>query len=83
MAFIVGALGTVLGTIVAFKLVGPQLGPDGWKVAAALCGSYIGGSLNFAAVSQALSLSPAVAAGAMAADNVAMAVYIAGGAVPS
>lgn len=48
------------------------------QVAAALCASYIGGSVNFAAVSQALSLAPGpLLAGAMTADNIAMAVYIA------
>lgn len=78
MAFVVGAVGTVLGTIVAFWLLGPRLGPDGYKVAAALCASYIGGSVNFAAVSRALALAPGPAlAGAMAADNCVMAVYIA------
>ena len=77
-AFAVGALGTVLGTIVAYSLIGPQLGPEGWKVAAALCASYIGGSLNFAAVSQALALAPGpLLAGAMTADNCVMALYIA------
>jgi hypothetical protein len=77
-AFVVGAFGTVLGTIVAYSLIGPQLGPEGWKVAAALCASYIGGSLNFAAVSQALALAPGpLLAGAMTADNCVMALYIA------
>lgn len=42
-AFVVGAVGTLVGTLVAFWLVGPRLGPEGWKVAAALCASYIGG----------------------------------------
>lgn len=42
-AFVVGAVGTLAGTLVAFWLVGPRLGPDGWKVASALCASYIGG----------------------------------------
>lgn len=31
-AFWFGALGTVLGTLVAFKAVGSLLGPSGWKV---------------------------------------------------
>lgn len=43
VAFFIGAVGTLLGTAVAYWLVGPRLGPDGWKVAAALCASYIGG----------------------------------------
>lgn len=43
VAFLIGAVGTLLGTAAAYWLVGPRLGPDGWKVAAALCASYIGG----------------------------------------
>lgn len=71
MAFLIGAVGTVLGTAVAFYAIGPKLGPDGWKVAAALCASYIGGAVNFAAVSQAVALAPGpLLAAAMTADNV-------------
>ena len=53
-AFAVGGAGTVLGTAVAYVIAGPYMGPDGWKVAACLCASYVGGSLNYAATAQAL-----------------------------
>lgn len=47
------------------------------QVASALCASYIGGSVNFAAVSQSLGLAPGpLLAASMAADNIAMAVYL-------
>lgn len=47
------------------------------QVASALCASYIGGSLNFAAVSQSLGLAPGpLLAASMAADNIAMAAYL-------
>ncbi|KAL3135658.1 hypothetical protein ABBQ38_006137 [Trebouxia sp. C0009 RCD-2024] len=76
-AFIIGAAGSVAGTVVAWQILGPRLGPDGWKVASALCASYIGGSVNFAAVSQSLGLAPGpLLAASMAADNIAMAVYL-------
>ena len=80
-AFAVGAIGSIIGTVVAFALVGASLGPDAWRVAACLCASYVGGSLNYAATAQALGLSAApggqaaLAAG-MAADNLAMAVFL-------
>ena len=80
-AFAVGAIGSIAGTVVAFALVGASLGPDSWRVAACLCASYVGGSLNYAATAQALGLSAApggqaaLAAG-MAADNLAMAVFL-------
>lgn len=35
-AFVIGAIGSVAGTIVAWLLIGQRLGPDGWKVSA-LC----------------------------------------------
>lgn len=38
------AVATIAGTLVAFLLVPMRsLGPDNWKIAAALMGSYIGG----------------------------------------
>ena len=43
VAFLAATLGTVIGTVAAWQAVGYLLGPDGWKVAAALCGSYVGG----------------------------------------
>ena len=47
------------------------------QVASALCASYIGGSVNFAAVSQSLGLTPGpLLAATMAADNIAMAAYL-------
>lgn len=37
--------GTVIGTVVAYLMVPMRsLGQDNWKIAAALMGSYIGGS---------------------------------------
>ena len=77
IAFIIGAISTCIGTILSYYIFKAHLGPDGSKVAACLCASYIGGSLNFAAVAQALQLSASpVLAAAMAADNLAMAGYI-------
>ena len=79
IAFFNGALGTVVGTILAYALVGKYLDPvHGPKVAAALCASYIGGSVNFAAVAGILGLSSgSTLAAAMTSDNLAMAAYIA------
>lgn len=71
LAFAVGAAGSVLGTVMSFSLLGSRLGPEGWKLAAALCASYIGGSTNMVAVAAALQLSSGLAA-VMAADNAAM-----------
>ncbi len=51
-AFAWGALATVVGSLLAFKLLPLQmLGADGWKVATALTARHIGGSVNYVAVS--------------------------------
>ena len=82
VAFLIGALGTVVGTFAAYRLLGTGLGPHAYKIAACLCASYVGGSMNYAATAQALGLGvtpggqAALAAG-MAADNLAMAVFLA------
>lgn len=61
------------GALVAWFLFGFLLGPEGWKLAGCFCASYIGGSVNFAAVAKSLDLSPSLIPAAMAADNLTMA----------
>lgn len=73
-AFLLGTVGTLLGSFVAMiVLAGPLstvgLPGDGWKVAAALTAKNIGGGLNFFAVTNALSLSPATLGAGLAVDN--------------
>jgi len=79
-AFAVGAVGTVFGTVVSFFACGHMLGAFGWKIAASLCASYIGGSMNFAAVAQALDIAGTGGQGlltaGMAVDNIAMCAYL-------
>ncbi|XP_050223310.1 uncharacterized protein LOC126673272 isoform X1 [Mercurialis annua] len=76
LAFLLGSVATVIGTTVAFMMVPMQsLGPDNWKIAAALMGSYIGGSVNYVAISEALGTSASVVAAGIAADNVICAIY--------
>lgn len=76
LAFLLGSVATIVGTVVAFLLVPMRsLGQDNWKIAAALMGSYIGGSVNYIAISEALGVSPSVLAAGVAADNVICALY--------
>ncbi|KAI3995580.1 hypothetical protein MKX01_023325 [Papaver californicum] len=78
-AFLLGSghnFATMVGTIVAYLMVPMRsLGQDSWKIAAALMSSYIGGTVNFVAVSEALGLSSSVLAAGIAVDNVVCAVY--------
>lgn len=76
LAFLLGTAGTTIGTIVAFALVPMRsLGPDNWKIASALMGSYIGGAINYVAISKALQVSPSIVAAGVAADNIITALY--------
>ncbi|MBE0567478.1 MAG: DUF819 family protein [Krumholzibacteria bacterium] len=74
IAFAIGGLGTVLGTVVAFKIV--PLGEEGWKLAAVFAATYIGGSMNYAAAAEAVGLrSGDLLSAGVAADNLVMALY--------
>ncbi|KAL7003471.1 hypothetical protein U1Q18_004625 [Sarracenia purpurea var. burkii] len=76
LAFLIGSVATMVGTLVAFLVVPMRsLGHDSWKIAAALMGSYIGGAVNFIAISEALGVSPSVLAAGVAADNVISAIF--------
>ncbi len=73
-AFGLGVVGTVLGTVAAFRMV--PLGPEGWQLAAVFSATYIGGSLNYAAVSEIVGLrSGDLLSAGVAADNLVMALY--------
>ena len=74
LAFVIGATGTVIGTVVAFKIV--PLGVEGWKLAGVFSSTYIGGSMNFAAAAEALGLRDGdLLSAGVAADNLVMALY--------
>lgn len=74
IAFAIGAIGTIIGTIVAFRLV--PLGEEGWKLASIFSATYIGGSMNYAAAAEAVGLrSGDLLSAGVAADNLVMALY--------
>jgi len=74
LAFTAGGVGTVIGTFLAFWLI--PLGEEGWKLAGIFCATYVGGSMNFVAASEALGLrSGDLLSAGFAADNLVMAVY--------
>lgn len=74
LAFLAGAVGTIIGAIIAFHLV--PLGEESWKLAGIFCATYVGGSMNFVAAAQALGLkSGDLLTAGFAADNLVMALY--------
>jgi uncharacterized membrane protein len=73
-AFVVGGVGTILGTIIAFNLI--PLGPQGWQLAGVFSATYIGGSMNYAGAAEALGFrSGDLLTAGVAADNLVMALY--------
>ena len=74
IAYLVGTLGTVVGTALAYYLI--PLGESGWQLAGIFCANYIGGSINFAATAEILGLRSGdlLSAGA-AVNNLVMAAY--------
>lgn len=77
LAFAVGAVGTILGAVVAALLV-PIAQSVRWKLAAAFVGTYVGGTVNYVGVATATGLPPDVTAAGLAADLAVMAAYMAG-----
>ncbi|MBL4893322.1 MAG: DUF819 family protein [Emcibacter sp.] len=74
-AFFLGAIGTTLGALIGYYLL--PLGEQAPKLAGVFSATYIGGSMNMAAVTQAVELDPSIAAASVAADNVVGVMYLA------
>ena len=76
IAYCLGAIGTVLGTLLAYFLL--PLGEAAWKLAGVFCATYIGGSVNFFTTAQTLDLDLAsgdLLAAGTAADNLVMTLF--------
>jgi len=75
IAFLIGALGVVLGSLIAFYII--DLGPDSGNVAGVISATLIGGSMNFIATGEILNFSthPLFSA-TIAVDNFAANAYI-------
>jgi uncharacterized membrane protein len=73
-AFHISALGTMLGTCAATALFCRRI-PEAKGVLAMLSASYVGGSVNLAAMKDAFSVSPGITGATIVADNFLMAVF--------
>ncbi len=76
IAFVIGATGTVLGVFAGLQLV--DLGADAPALAGMFTGTYIGGSVNFAAVADATQFAgnESAMSAAVAADNIAGTLFL-------
>lgn len=72
--YLLSALGTVLGSFVAFALLKNVI-PELNKLIPLFTGTYIGGSVNFAAMAQEFGISKEMNSAALVADNLLMALY--------
>jgi uncharacterized membrane protein len=72
--FAFGALGSTVGAIIGFYIF--PLGIEGAKLAGVFSATFIGGSMNMAAVTQSVALDPSTAIASVAADNVMGVVYL-------
>ncbi|MYB32331.1 MAG: DUF819 family protein [Acidobacteria bacterium] len=76
-AFGIGAVGTMLGTAVATFLLAGAIGPETWKLTGQFTGTYIGGGANFYALASAFGTDPNIMSGAVAADVIVTACWLA------
>ncbi len=75
LGFLFAVIGAMIGAIVAFPILGAT--PFSEAIAGTLTASYVGGSLNFAATSQAFDFDdPSVLTATLAADNLVGALFI-------
>ncbi|MFS0672159.1 DUF819 domain-containing protein [Ornithinibacillus sp. 179-J 7C1 HS] len=72
--FLISSIGTVVGAIVGFFLL-KDLIPDLYKVVGMMTGSYIGGSVNLAALSARFETPGDLLSSTVVADNLMMAIY--------
>lgn len=72
--FLIGAVGTAVGAVLGFKLLGNHV-ENLAGVAAMMTGSYIGGTVNFAAMSAAFEVPAESSSAAVVADNLLMTLY--------
>ncbi|MDF9866951.1 putative membrane protein [Bacilli bacterium PM5-3] len=73
--FLISSVGTVLGAILGIFVIGKFM-PEAATVAAMMTGSYIGGSVNFAAMADSFQASGDIVSAAVVADNLVMVIYI-------
>ena len=75
IAFLAGAAGTTVGAVAGFLMI--DLGPETHKIVGVLTATFIGGSFNFVAVSQALAIEDAsLVASAATAQGIVAIVYL-------
>lgn len=79
LLFLIGCLGTALGAVVAYLVCAPLIGAEASAmVAACTTGAYSGGSMNWAAVSEAIKVPDSLSATAFPAMVIMYMLYLGG-----
>ena len=74
VAFFIGGIGTIIGALTMFFLL--NRGEQSLKALGLFTATYVGGTINFVAISEILEIKGDMLASAVAADNVVMAVAL-------
>lgn len=72
--FLIGSVGTACGALLGYVALGKFI-PELDALAGVFTGTYIGGTVNFAALGDALNVSGEMLSAATVADNLLMAIY--------
>jgi uncharacterized membrane protein len=76
LAFACATASITLGFLIAAWLLGGLLPAEGWKPLAAVAGSWVGGTANLVAVSQAIGTSPEMLGFALLTDALCYSVWV-------
>ena len=74
--FFAASFSIMIGFVLTYAIMHNQLGPDAWRPLGALCGSWMGGSGNLVAVSEALSIAEADLAYALVIDSIDYSIWV-------
>lgn len=72
--FLISSTGTIVGALLAYLIFARYI-PDLAAISGMFTGTYIGGSVNFAALASAFSISQTMVSAATVADNLLMVLY--------
>ncbi len=72
--FLIGSCGTAAGTFIAYQALKNNI-PELAGISAMMTGTYIGGTVNFAALAGSFEVSGVMVSSATVADNLLMAIY--------
>ena len=74
--FFAASISISIGFILTYAIMHGQLGSEAWKPLGALCGSWMGGSGNLVAVSEALHIGEADLAYALVIDSIDYSIWV-------